>query len=178
MTDATALIAEARFEEKFMPEPNSGCWLWIAACYSSGYGAFWYQGTQHGAHRVSWMMNKGEIPDGLWVLHKCDVRACVNPDHLFLGTVQDNTRDMLSKGRSAHQKDPEGFSALMSEATKGVNTWIRGENSPTAKLTFRKVRELRRLRANGTRCVALAERYGIHLSTVYQIISGKTWGEQ
>ena len=87
-----------RFEEKFIPEPNSGCWLWVAAD-RKGYGAFWYEGSHSPAHRISYALYKGEVPDGLHVCHRCDTPACVNPDHLFLGTHTDNMRDKVAKGR-------------------------------------------------------------------------------
>ena len=92
-----------RFHEKYVVVPFSGCWLWTASTMSrGGYGKMTVeQGEQQctGAHRVSWMLHKGEIPKGMWVLHRCDVPACVNPDHLFLGDVVDNNRDAIEKGR-------------------------------------------------------------------------------
>lgn len=94
-----------RFESRWIPEPFSGCWLWFGGQRSTGYGAFKIgylkDGTRHmdSAHRVSWMIYRGEIPVGKCVLHRCDVRLCVNPDHLFLGTLTDNNRDMARKGR-------------------------------------------------------------------------------
>jgi hypothetical protein len=84
------------FDDCYIPEPNSGCWLWLRARNSKGYGT--YRKSTY-AHRLSWLMHRGEIPDGLLVCHKCDVRCCVNPDHLFLGTAKDNTQDMIAKGR-------------------------------------------------------------------------------
>ena len=89
-----------RFLEKFMPEPNSGCWLWLAAVNSKGYGCYPYEGATRLAHRICWIYTYGAIPDGLCVLHKCDNPGCVNPEHLFLGTQGDNMRDMGRKGRS------------------------------------------------------------------------------
>lgn len=96
------------FESKYIPEPNTGCYLWTARCSSYGYGTFrdgriatrkmWQ------AHRVAWILYRGEIPTGLSVLHKCDTRQCVNPAHLFLGTRQDNMDDMVKKQRGNSQK--------------------------------------------------------------------------
>lgn len=93
-----------RFEAKINKETESGCWEWTAYLDSKGYGAFRYEGKTRRAHRVSWMIYKGDIPKGngyhgTCVLHKCDNRRCVNPEHLFLGSNQDNMLDMVSKGR-------------------------------------------------------------------------------
>lgn len=88
------------FERRSFPEPNSGCWLWEGAVSSQGYGRMTFNGKNRNAHRVLWIVTHGEPPDGQLVCHKCDVRVCVNPDHLFLGTNQDNMIDMVRKGRA------------------------------------------------------------------------------
>jgi len=90
------------------PEPNSGCWLWEGAQNNRGYGYIGLSGAKGGnvlAHRSMWELTNGPIPDGLWVLHRCDVRICCNPDHLFLGTPLDNMRDMHAKGRFVPNTD-------------------------------------------------------------------------
>lgn len=100
-----------RFFDFVFPEPNSGCWLWVGGVGEKGHGRFNIGNrTQVQAHRFSWEIHKGDVPEGLWVLHHCDNPPCVNPDHLFLGTCQDNHDDMIDKGRkivpigSAHPK--------------------------------------------------------------------------
>jgi hypothetical protein len=85
-----------RFEEKFIPVPESGCWLWTAGLGVGGYGQFYLEWPTP-AHRASYMLYKGEIPEGMYILHKCDVKCCVNPDHLFVGTHSDNMKDYADK---------------------------------------------------------------------------------
>ena len=96
---------EERFWEKVDKTPT--CWLFQAAVTSNGYGHFSVGGRAGGrrrAHRVAWELTFGPIPDGLFVLHRCDTRLCVNPTHLFLGTLRETTQDMWSKGRANYQR--------------------------------------------------------------------------
>jgi len=88
-----------RFESKFIAEPTSGCWLWEGTYFSAGYALISVKHKNRRASRVSWEIHRGLIPEGTCVLHKCDNRACVNPNHLFLGSVLDNHKDMDAKGR-------------------------------------------------------------------------------
>jgi len=95
---------EERFWDKVNKDTESGCWVWQSSIRGNGYGAFFThlqpEGRKcHGAHRYSWELSNGAIPEGLWVLHKCDNRICVNPDHLFLGDRTDNMRDCANKKR-------------------------------------------------------------------------------
>lgn len=88
-----------RFHSKYTKDPY-GCWLWNTTKDRGWYGQFWFEGRRLGAHRVSYILFKGPIPDGYFVCHSCDVPACCNPDHLFLGTHQENMRDMRLKKRA------------------------------------------------------------------------------
>lgn len=134
-------------------EPNShfdidanGCWIWRGGVDSYGYGVMSYNVK---AHRFFYETHVGEIPDGLCVCHKCDVRNCVNPSHLFLGTSQENTADKTAKGRQ-----------------------VKGKDVHKAKLTDADVREILAL---DLPCRVLAEQYGVTDTTISYIKMGKTW---
>lgn len=98
------------------PEPNTGCWLWMGATTAAGYGRLETLGKKAQAHRTAYALFVGPIPNGLLVCHKCDVRSCINPDHLFLGSAADNTRDMIRKGRDK----------MPASANRGVTHCKRG----------------------------------------------------
>lgn len=143
-----------RFWEKVHVCPE-GCWEWTGAVGSAGYGNIGERENSINhtlqTHRLSWMIHFGEIPDGLWVLHHCDNRACVRPDHLFLGTCQDNHDDCAAKGRNRV-----------------------GEKAGMSKLTIADVREIRKLEGLFTH-KKIAANYGVSRSNIGQILSGKTW---
>lgn len=146
---------------RFWPNVIRGrdCWLWTGAVNSHGYGRL-RSGEDRSvlrAHRVSWELHFGPIPDGLFVLHYCDNPPCVRPDHLFLGTNTDNLRDASKKGRTGPQLHPERY---------------QGENGHRTKLTERDVRDIRRATASQQ---AIAAQYGINPSSVSKIVLRKTW---
>lgn len=102
------------FEDLYIPEPNSGCWLWLGHVKRDGYGQIRYEGKQTRAHIASYKMYKGPT-NGLFVCHKCDQRSCVNPDHLFLGTPSDNTQDCIKKGRFNRPKGENHVNAILTK---------------------------------------------------------------
>lgn len=122
-----------------------------------------------GAHRLSYQLFCGPIPPGMYVCHTCDVKPCVNPTHLFVGTHRDNVDDMVRKGRQA-RGDGHG-SRLHPERV------ARGENQGLSKLDWNSVREIRRLRTAGWTYRELAERFGVDYTNIGHIVTGKTWRE-
>lgn len=149
-----------RFHDKYTPEPNSGCWLWEAGVSSIGYGKIGGpKGYPKGmyAHRASWLIHRGYLPDSKNVLHKCDNRCCVNPDHLYLGTHEDNMKDMKNKGRANRNS---------------VNV---GSENGTSKLSERDVMQIKDLLVNRIPLSKIASRFSCSISTISQIKTGKTW---
>lgn len=136
----------------------SECWYWVGSRNRLGYGQLPALG-EHKAHRVSWVLHCGPIPDGLHVLHKCDVRACVNPEHLFLGTQAENVDDMIAKGRH-------------------VCTPLFGEDNPMSKLTRAQVASIRReYAAGGVTMNQTAAKYGVTVMTIQRAITRTSWGD-
>ena len=132
------------------------CWLWTAAVDSAGYGRFRTSenGKLDGAHRVAFMLCKGDIPKGLLVCHSCDVKLCVNPDHLFLGTDKDNAYDYYRK--YGHPTN--------------------GERNGMVKLTRSKVVAIRALMSSKKfKAKHIADVFGINRDYVYTIARGLHW---
>lgn len=92
------------FWDNTMPIPECGCLLWTRKINPNGYGALRFKGKQVLAHRIAWELINGDVPNGNQILHRCDVKSCINPYHLFLGSQQDNMNDMKKKGRSTRGK--------------------------------------------------------------------------
>ena len=103
--DAYEERLRVRFWKKVNKKAGNSCWEWTA-CKAGGYGQIYVRGKLVYAHRLSWVWANGKIPKGLFVLHKCDNRVCVNPDHLFLGTNKDNMQDCVRKGRFSNNNKP------------------------------------------------------------------------
>lgn len=151
-------------------EKTEGCWRWRGTITGPGYGqtSVWENGKQTllYAHRVSYEMHYGPIPVGLFVCHSCDNKLCVRPDHLWLGTAADNTRDAQLKGIIPTRKP---------KVLKGRNP-RRGERHPLAKLTEADVREIRVSYVEGHGSMSeLAALYGVDIANIHRIIHRKIW---
>lgn len=134
-------------------ERSDGCWVWQGATAADGYGCLIRAGRSLLAHRYSYALTFGPIPDGLFVCHHCDNRPCVRPEHLYLGTVQDNSRDAVERGRLP-----------------------RGEAHRNARLTEQIIREIRARHAGGTATTnALAREYGLYSGHVSDILHRRLW---
>lgn len=160
--DAWRMRVEERFWPKVMrPLQWDACWPWTGAKRSGaqGYGNFKIQSyVSVRAHRLSYALYYGHSPGALLVCHKCDNPVCVNPAHLFLGTVQDNSDDMKRKGRGAKRDQ-------------------RGELNGAAKLTAADVCKVRELIAAGQTNIAIAAQFGVTHSLISRIRRGRAWGE-
>lgn len=138
-----------RFESKVELIPFSTCHWWTGATPGNIYGGIKDKGTMHAAHRVSYELYRETIPHGLYVLHKCDNPKCVNPDHLFLGTAQDNMDDMIKKGRQRYK--------------------------PRSKVTAEEVLKIRKLHNGPQSTDKLALRFGLTPKSITNIINRRTW---
>lgn len=144
-----------------LPSSPDGCMEWSGNRDIAGYGVIRSGGKDEPvlkAHRVAWEFTNGPIPDGLFVCHSCDNPPCVRPDHLFVGTVGDNNRDMIAKGRYAK-----------------VRPSNRGELHHGAKLSEEQVRRVRVLRAEGKTYTAISDATGVNRITACAIIKGRIW---
>lgn len=143
-----------RFEKFFTK--SEGCWLWSGALSRSGYG--WFRlskkNGQISAHRFSYQIYNGEIPNGKIILHSCDNKACVNPSHLSIGTYKDNMQDMLRKGRN----DPS-----------------RGSKNGHSKLKEKDIEEIRRQYKQGKTQISIGRFFGVGQDSVSLIVNKKTW---
>ena len=157
----TTTTPEIRFWPKV--DKSGDCWLWTACLDRKGYGRFGM--PERGwiaAHRYAYILANGPIPDGLHVLHRCDNRRCVNPDHLWLGTNADNVADRVAKGRtSRNHVTPE--------------QQVRGERHGMVRLREADVIAIREAVANGVRQCELAARYDVSRPTINLIVKRKNW---
>ncbi|CAM4100621.1 HNH endonuclease [Paenibacillus alkaliterrae] len=165
-----------RFSEKI--DFSGDCWLWKACIYKNGYGHYYSNKKHVYAHRYSYTHFYGDIPDGMNVLHECDVRNCVNPRHLSVGTQSKNLLDMYKKGRSGKRNFPVGDDHWSKKRPDLVK---RGESNNKAKVTPDIVREIRNSYRRGTNRKSdlsyngLAKKYGLTINAVREIVLRNTW---
>jgi hypothetical protein len=147
--------------------PQGDCWEWIGCIQlgkSAGYGIQMCDGKSQRAHRIAWQMERGPIPEGIHVLHHCDNRKCVNPEHLFLGTNYDNVQDKLRKGRHLRGED----AAKYSNPKRGSDNWH-------SRFTDAQVIEMRQWAAEGMNYGEIARRVGTRCHVVNMIVHGRRW---
>lgn len=158
---------ETRFWHYVDKSNPDGCWPWLSTRTDKGYGQIRAGGKPRRyllAHRLSYEMVRGPIPEGMVICHRCDNPPCVNPAHLFLGTHSDNMQDMLAKGR--------GLKGVPSHP----NSVRRGESNGSAKLTAEEVGVIReRYASGGVAYASLGEAYGVTAGMIWRIVRRKAW---
>lgn len=156
---------------KFYEVDQNGCWNWTRA-RNKGYGIINAMNRTFSAHRVSYELSCGPIPEGKSVCHKCDNPACINPEHLWLGSHSENMADMKDKGRGAKPPVHCGEDHWRHRYPEKVK---RGADNPIAKLTDEQVIQMRRDYIAGAKNAELAERYGLSPNSVQDITLGRSW---
>lgn len=187
-------------EERFWAKATSGdgCWEWMGPRVGIGYGSFWANGKTVRAHRLAWELVNGPIPTGLSVLHRCDNPPCVRPDHLFIGTNADNSKDMVQKGRSptglrngkytmperTPRGERHGSRTCPGALPAGDAHWSRvdpgkvsrGERNGWAKLTEEQVKEIRATyKPRVVTQASLGEKFGVTQACISLIVRGQNW---
>ena len=142
------ILKKVRFNSKYKINNTTGCWNWIASKDYRGYGKF----DRGWAHRASYELFIGKIPEGLCVLHKCDNPSCVNPNHLFLGTRGDNQKDMANKKRSQI-----------------------GEKHHNCKLSYKDITDIKVMSSFGVSSYSIAQYYPVSARQIRRIIQGTRW---
>ena len=159
---------EDRFWEKVDKKSDDECWEWQASRNYKGYGEFWFSGRggkKTRAHQISWILNNGDIPDGLFVCHHCDNPGCVNPKHLWLGTNRDNILDAKRKGRLKRENPLCGTD----HSQYGTKHWAN-------KLTEDNVREIRKLCKGGKHTFReIGKMFGVTQGLINNIKHGRKW---
>ncbi len=149
------MTVQERFDAKYIPEPNSGCWLWDGAMDADGYGRISAHGKSSAlAHRVSYELHLGPVPEGMCICHKCDVPGCVNPQHLFAGTSSDNAMDRNAKDRQFDTRGSGNGRANLSESDiPGIRSRIAAGESPAK----------------------IARDHGVTRRVIWLVKTGKAW---
>lgn len=142
---------------RFFSKVSKGksCWEWIGCLHEQGYGIARREGQKVLAHRLSWEIHFGKIPIGMEICHRCDNPKCVKPDHIFVGTHQDNMRDMMAKGRNAD---------------------MNGEKNGNHKLNAGDIKNIRSLYTTGNYSQReLAMKFDVHQTNIGHIVRANTW---
>lgn len=147
-------ILMERFQDKYIPVTESGCWLWIGACDCKGRARIAYKGRNARASHVAWELFRGPVPVGSMLCHHCDIPACVNPDHLYIGDSHTNVQDMMRRGR---------------------NTVPVGESHWKSKLTEVDVLAIRGMSGKGYASWRVAKIFGVSSSTIRRIWRMDNW---
>lgn len=134
--------------------PETGCRIWNGSKNKRGYGRLGVDNKLVQAHRYSYELSNGKIPDGLYVTHKCDTPACIEPTHLSVGSQQDNMDEMVQRCRSLHRK---------------------GSKNPKHTLIESDIPKIRALRVSGMTYQSIASIFNVQLPTIWKVTSGKTW---
>ena len=166
----------SRLMARVIVNEESTCWEWQGAKSLAGYGQIWDRKKAMYTHRVSYEQHRGAIPEGLCVLHQCDNRKCCNPDHLFLGTNQDNMDDMKAKGRHAINNPGHREKLKKGQSRRDKASYARGERAGLAILTAEKVAVARRDYVPGVVTLSdLAARLGVSRYAIKDAVARRTW---
>lgn len=156
-------------------EKKGECWEWNRYVGERGYALLSYQGKMHNAHRLSYQIFKGNIPENLFVCHTCDNRKCINPDHLWLGTRRENIQDASKKGRlpggPGHKPSPDVIEKLL----KSRKPFPNGEQHPTSKLKKEDIIHIRKLLDEGIKQTDIAKKFNVCSGVISQIKHKRTW---
>jgi len=151
-----AALTPEQFWARMTKGGAAECWLWTSLRNKQGYGQIHFRGRWHRAHRLAWTLTHGPIPEGLWVLHRCDNPPCCNPAHLFLGNRVDNMQDASHKGRLSTSR-------------------CAGEANGNVKLTREDVARVQQALGQGASQYDLAAAFGVTQSVISKINTGKHW---
>lgn len=169
-TDSSRFWSKVNKDGPTQPHMDTPCWVWMGAPATGGYGRATLDKRETKAHRVAYEIANGAIPPELLVCHACDYPPCVRPDHLWAGTTQQNTADMVAKGRSQHRHGGPKPARLHRRAAP------RGAARMWAKLTDESVRAIRERHAiGGVTWAELATKYGVSRTSAYRAGVGDTW---
>lgn len=164
MPQLKKIPVEQRFWQ-YVSKDVDGCWRWTGATRGGGYGAIWIggrTGSHVPAHRVSYEMAHGPVPAGLWVLHRCNNKRCVNPEHIYAGTVRQNVMDAIADG--------------VWPSKKGRSMpWMVGIKNSNAVLDPVKVRQIRARQASGESMRSLARHFNVNRTTIKNVVIRAIW---